>query len=133
MKTSNSFITTNLRCISLFALNLQIVSARLTFVTLMCFVLEMDNLPAIQIFAKTNNSITVCHGLIMDIRRILSLDWEVKIQHVYREGNRAADRLANLGSTTLPLGYHLVQETSKDVYEILKQDIIGVSFCRMCN
>ena len=66
----------------------------------------------------------------MDIRRMFSLDWKVKVQHVYREGNRA-DSLANLGSN-LPLGYHLIQDAPKDVYEILKQDIIGVSFYRMC-
>ena len=55
----------------------------------------------------------------------------MKIQHVYREGNRAADTLANLG-ITLPLGYHLLHVVPKDVFEILKQDLIGVSFYLMC-
>ena len=67
----------------------------------------------------------------MDIRRLLGLDWEVRVQHVHREGNRAADFLANLGHI-LPLGFHLLQDAHNDVVEILKQDIIGVSFYRMC-
>ena len=82
----------------------------------------MDNLPAVQIFTKANSKLTGCHGLLMNIRWMISLDWEVKIQHVYHEGNKAADTLANLGNT-LPLGYHLLQDAPKDVYEILKQGI----------
>ena len=92
-------------------------------------ILEMDNFSTIQIFSKDKSSITVYHGMIMDIKRMFSLDWEVMIQHVYREGNKAADTLANLG-ITLPLGYHLLQVVPKEVYEILKQDLIGVSYYR---
>ena len=55
----------------------------------------------------------------------------MKVQHVYRKENRVVDSLANLGSN-LPLGYHLIQDAPKHVYEILKHDIIGVSFYRMC-
>ena len=85
----------------------------------------MDSLPAVQIFKNGSNNINVCYVLIMDIIRMLSLDWEVDIQHVFREGNRAADSLANFGAH-LPLGYHLLQNVSTQVYEIVTQDIVGV-------
>ena len=67
----------------------------------------MDSLHAVQIFKNGSNNVNVCHALIMDIRRMLSLDWEVYIQHVFREVHRAADNLANFGAH-LPLGYHLL-------------------------
>jgi ribonuclease HI len=31
------------------------------------------------------------------IRHLLSLDWNVRIMHIYREANRYADMLANVG------------------------------------
>ena len=37
-------------------------------------ILEMDNLSAVQIFAKDKSSKTVYHSLVMDIKRMLSLD-----------------------------------------------------------
>ena len=48
-----------------------------------------------------------------------------------REGNRAADALANIGILP-PLGLHKFEVTPKDVYEIVLQDVIGVSFNRLC-
>ena len=95
-------------------------------------ILEMDRLPVVHIFKNGSKNINGCHALVMDIRHMLSLDWEVHIQHVFREGNRAADSLANFGAH-LPLGYHLLQNLSTQVYEIMTQDIVGVSFYHMCN
>lgn len=36
-------------------------------------------------------------SLVSKIRRLLQSDWEVKIYHVYREANKCADVLANMG------------------------------------
>jgi hypothetical protein len=38
------------------------------------------------------------HILIKRIRALLQEDWEVNISHVFREANRCADALANMGS-----------------------------------
>ncbi|PNX68029.1 hypothetical protein L195_g063792, partial [Trifolium pratense] len=35
--------------------------------------------------------------IIQEIRRLIGMDWEVKICHSYRESNAFADALANLG------------------------------------
>ena len=44
-------------------------------------------------------------SLIQDIRRMLNWDWEIRIMHTFREGNRAADAMANMG-LELPIGDH---------------------------
>ena len=53
------------------------------------------------------------------------------MHHVLREGNRAADALANI-RILLPLGLHEFEVTPKNVHEIVWQDVIDVSFNRMC-
>ena len=40
--------------------------------------------------------------------------------------------MANIG-IQLPIGLHIFEVAPKDVYEIILQDVIGVSFNRLCN
>ena len=54
---------------------------------------------------------------------MLKLDWEVYLQRVLCEGNRAADALANI-SILLPLGLHKFEVAPKDVHEIVMQYVI---------
>ena len=49
-----------------------------------------------------------------------------------REENRAADALANVG-VRMQLGYHELDCAPTNVFDISMQDIIGVSFSRLCN
>jgi hypothetical protein len=35
--------------------------------------------------------------VIQKVRKLLGLDWEVKVQHSYRESNRCANVLVNIG------------------------------------
>ncbi|CAN1794637.1 hypothetical protein LINPERHAP1_LOCUS20370, partial [Linum perenne] len=37
---------------------------------------------------------------VLEFQDWLQRDWEVKVKHVYREANHAADYLANLGHNT---------------------------------
>ena len=69
-------------------------------------ILELDSLLVVQIIQGGQKSMNVFHSLVADIQRMLSLNWEVKIFHVMREANRAADCLANIGNH-LPLGFHV--------------------------
>ena len=48
---------------------------------------------------------------------MLELDWEMHLQPVLREGNRAANALANIG-ILLPLGLHVFKVALNDVHEI---------------
>ena len=58
-------------------------------------IIELDSSCAIALIEKTS--------LIRRIQQLLDRAWEVKIQHVYREANRAANFMASRGHS-LPLG-----------------------------
>ena len=95
-------------------------------------ILEMDSKVAIQLITNGTNSTNAATRLVLDIRRMLKLDWMVQVNHVFREGNRAADTLANI-SIRLPLGLHEMEVVPKEVLDIVYQDAVGVSFDRLCN
>ena len=52
--------------------------------------------------------------------------------HTFREGNRAADAIVNMG-LELPIGDHRFAQHPQCVADITRQDLVGVSFPRMCN
>ncbi|CAI0624775.1 unnamed protein product [Linum tenue] len=88
--------------------------------------LNLDSETAIAII---KNSVDDDHRhrlLATTINKLLRLEWEVKINHVYREMNSAADYLANVGHC-YSFGTH-----SFDVYEVglrhwLFHDVMGIS------
>lgn len=53
-------------------------------------------------------------------------DWEVSIGHCYREANRAADCLANLGVQS-EQKIIMIEAVPKDLHAILLEDISGVT------
>ena len=95
-------------------------------------ILEMDSKVAIQLITNGSKSVNEANRLVLDIRRMLNLDWVVQVKHVYREGNRAADALANIGIRQ-SLGTHVFGVAPREVLDIVYQDVIGVSFDRLCN
>ena len=63
--------------------------------------------------------------LINAINSFLTQDWEIKICHVYREANRAADWLAAFASQ-FPIGLKMIDQAPDGIKDILQQDYIGV-------
>ncbi|KAK8556498.1 hypothetical protein V6N12_002897 [Hibiscus sabdariffa] len=55
--------------------------------------LESDSLEAVRIVLVNSPEVAV-FGLVLSIKRWMSKDWRVKIQHVNHKGNRVADRMA---------------------------------------
>ena len=59
----------------------------------------------------------------------------MKVQHIYREANRAADLLASLGHS-LSLGLHVYSEPPDAFWSILAYDLRDVAFphliCEFC-
>ncbi|CAI0475113.1 unnamed protein product [Linum tenue] len=49
--------------------------------------------------------------VVSEIRRILQRDWQVRIEHVFREGNAVADFLASTGHS-IPPGVHIINQPS---------------------
>ncbi|CAI0545592.1 unnamed protein product [Linum tenue] len=69
---------------------------------------------------------------IAEIRRWISRDWQVKLEHVYRETNYTADYLASLGHS-LPIGLHVYELPSSTMAYWLYFDSIGVQTPRYIN
>ncbi|MCI11423.1 putative non-LTR retroelement reverse transcriptase [Trifolium medium] len=59
--------------------------------------LHIDSVVVVQVIStgKLNNKLG--WSLVLNIRKLLELDWEVTIAHAYRETNKCADALANVG------------------------------------
>ncbi|CAN1156119.1 Putative ribonuclease H protein At1g65750 [Linum perenne] len=53
-------------------------------------------------------------------------EWDIKVRHVYREGNRAADFLASLGFN-ITLGYHSIVPSDPRLGLHLRYDCIGIT------
>ncbi|CAI0436867.1 unnamed protein product [Linum tenue] len=66
------------------------------------------------------------------IRNLLARDWEVSIDHVFREGNYAADYMASV-SHDLPVGIHLFDVPDPRLSYWLMYDLVGVQMPRSIN
>jgi hypothetical protein len=69
-------------------------------------------------------------ALMKQIKRLLEGPWEVHIVHVFREANRCADMLANIGCEGIE-GIEFFEEPPTRVRQIVDDDIRGVSFPRI--
>ncbi|CAN1166678.1 hypothetical protein LINPERHAP2_LOCUS26825 [Linum perenne] len=68
----------------------------------------MDSQAAIQILTNVRE---VTHQrvaeVLISVRKLLLRDWTVSITHVFREGHKVVDFLANIGCK-FPLGTHVI-------------------------
>ena len=55
----------------------------------------MDSMAAFLCITQSHEEISANTAIIRDIKRLLDRQWQVKIKHIYREANRAADFLAS--------------------------------------
>lgn len=94
-------------------------------------IIQMDNQACVQIFKGEEEASGECAHLIQQCRNLLSSpDWKISITHVYREGNRAADWLANQG-VTQSCSLHLFNNPPSPLSRILAEDLQGVAFPRL--
>lgn len=71
-------------------------------------------------------------SLVRRLRQLLALDWTVTIQHVYKEANRVADGLANMGCNLMENNPYVLFETPPDsVRQYVADDVIRVSTPRL--
>ncbi|CAN1184265.1 Putative ribonuclease H protein At1g65750 [Linum perenne] len=91
---------------------------------------QMDSAEAIAIL-EAKGEIDHQHAMeVIQYRELLTRDWTVKIKHIYREANKAADSLANRGHS-LGLGCHLISGSDRGLGLYLRYDCIGVSENRL--
>ncbi|CAI0557759.1 unnamed protein product [Linum tenue] len=89
----------------------------------------MLNLDSNTVIAIINNSeeSNHRHGLLaLEINRLLNLDWEVKISHVFREGNFAANFLARKGHD-FPFGTHQFDVCYPEFRLWISYDVMGIT------
>ncbi|KAH9768779.1 putative ribonuclease H protein [Citrus sinensis] len=91
---------------------------------------EVDSKPVTQILANPTTPVNEHHSPILAIRELLSRDWIVRVNHIYREANIAADFLASF-SLPFPLGLQLLTDTSPILQSILNNDVSGVDHSRL--
>lgn len=94
-------------------------------------VVQLDNLACVQAMKCIEQGTGECAHLINYCRLMLSKDdWTVRVTHIYREGNRAADWLANHG-VAQPLRTRILEDTPLALNRIIDEDIRGVALPRL--
>ncbi|CAN1319948.1 Putative ribonuclease H protein At1g65750, partial [Linum perenne] len=88
--------------------------------------LYLDSQFAVQLLQGDDLEDHVHVATIITTREPLQRNWEVQIIHIYREGNHAADYLANVGHSCL-LGFHSVEQSDLNFCYWLHYDQLGVS------
>ncbi|CAN1786910.1 Putative ribonuclease H protein At1g65750 [Linum perenne] len=88
-------------------------------------VLRMDSRSAIALLTNGDRS-TNQHAMeTLQFQELVGRDWNVLIEHTYREGNHAADFLAGIGYG-YPLGSHSVDLSDSRLGYFLRLDLFGV-------
>ncbi|KAL9228579.1 hypothetical protein vseg_004142 [Gypsophila vaccaria] len=92
---------------------------------------HMDNKACVDFFRHEQLLSNSLRPLVHRSRELIALEgWEVRIDHTYREANRAADWLANLGVRSAP-NTTIFGTPPAELRSILREDILGVSFPRL--
>ncbi|CAN1243153.1 Putative ribonuclease H protein At1g65750, partial [Linum perenne] len=95
--------------------------------------IQMDSLAAIAILLDKNPMINHQHAIeVLEFRDWVSKDWELKLKHIYREGNQTADFLARLGHN-LPRGCHSIPLSNCNLVYHIRYDCMGISEPRLIN
>ena len=94
-------------------------------------VVQMDNLACVKLMQQNDPSGGECIHLIKRCHELLRKeDWEVHIMHIYREGNRAADWLANQG-VAQPHRIVILEDIPIALRRIVNEDVWGVAMPRL--
>ena len=69
-------------------------------------------------------------SLVMCCQGLLARDWTVRFSHIFQEGNRVVDALANF-VFSLDIGLHILDTAPACTRHILFEDLQGVSLPHM--
>ncbi|CAN1807882.1 Putative ribonuclease H protein At1g65750 [Linum perenne] len=89
----------------------------------------LDSMAAVQLLTKSGEP-NHQHGMeTLRFRELINRNWEVIIEHTYRERNCTADYLASLGYD-YPFGSHMVSTSDYNLGYFLRYDSFGISIPR---
>ncbi|CAN1168888.1 Putative ribonuclease H protein At1g65750 [Linum perenne] len=87
----------------------------------------MDSRAAVEIIMNYESASSHQYTLkVLEFQDWLHRDWEVKVIHIYREANHAADYLANLGHNTIR-GAHDVNISDCNLAYFVRYDCLDIS------
>ncbi|CAN0842055.1 Putative ribonuclease H protein At1g65750, partial [Linum grandiflorum] len=92
--------------------------------------IQTDSLAASKLLQQRDNPDHQHASLVLQFQQLLRREWEVKLFHVYREGNCLADHLVGRGHG-LPLGTHPVDVSDPAVASWLAYDRLRSSQPRL--
>ncbi|GKV15435.1 hypothetical protein SLEP1_g26229 [Rubroshorea leprosula] len=92
-------------------------------------VVEMDSSSAVQVIKGLKEHDSLATVLISDIRRLRAEFDSIIFQHIFCEGNSAADFLAEIGHN-LSVGTTVYDSPPPGLNFFLKRDMMGVAFLR---
>jgi ribonuclease HI len=92
--------------------------------------LRLDAMNVVKILNREKSVTNFSWSLCKRIWRLVELDWEVQIQHTYREGNKCADALAHMGSN---LGSNVIfyESCPREIRSFVEDDAAGTSVPRL--
>ncbi|PNY05394.1 ribonuclease H [Trifolium pratense] len=92
--------------------------------------LHIDSYVVVHTLQSDKDDSVVGWRIIQEIRRLLAMDWEVKISHSYRESNACGDTLANLGCDNEP-GMQVYDHCPASLSSLLLADVMGIATPRV--
>ena len=91
---------------------------------------ESDSQAAVLLLKSDISHHHPLYSIVHACTKIMANDWSCSIHHIYRESNRAADFLANLGHSLI-LGTTVFEDPPSQMSGILEDDRKGVAITRM--
>lgn len=93
--------------------------------------LQMDSKDAVDLINGRRTSANLhCSRLVDNIQLLMGQDWSVNVCHIFRQANRVADRLAQLGFAIRDQ-CEVFDSPPSEVQQLLDADVIGVSTPRI--
>jgi ribonuclease HI len=92
--------------------------------------LNIDSATVVGVIKKGKDNSLSVSSLLNQIWRMMDLDWQVEISHMYREANKCADALANIGCST---GYEIMyyETCPTQISELYLADCLGTTVPRL--
>ncbi|CAI0378945.1 unnamed protein product [Linum tenue] len=92
--------------------------------------LQLDSTTAINILSSHDHTEHRYRNLVLQFQGLIQRNWEVRISHIYREGNKVADFLANTGHS-VSIGYHVFESSDSGLTYWILYDVLGISQTRL--
>lgn len=91
---------------------------------------EVDSKTTLQLIEKGVSAVHPLSSLVILCQGFMVRDWVVRFSHIFREGNKVVDSLANF-AFSLELGLHCLDNPPPISSRLMLDDLRGVSFPRM--